>query len=89
MPVYNGYQYDSSPLYNETASVPDIVYEDPTALDALTRMAYDEANLPNLRPFSDLSVMMAGESGIDEQWRSFLRDSGLLDYGQNVNTSSF
>ncbi|KAK0230819.1 hypothetical protein IW262DRAFT_1261635 [Armillaria fumosa] len=27
----------------------------------------------------DLGMMMSGDSGIDEQWKSFMRDSGLMD----------
>lgn len=27
----------------------------------------------------DLGMMMTGDSGMDEQWMSFMRDSGLLD----------
>ncbi|KAG7449259.1 uncharacterized protein BT62DRAFT_1053666 [Guyanagaster necrorhizus] len=28
----------------------------------------------------DLGMMMSGDSGIDEQWKSFMRDSGLLEH---------
>lgn len=32
----------------------------------------------------DLGMMMSGDSGMDQQWMSFMRDSGLLD--GNMNT---
>jgi len=31
----------------------------------------------------DLGMMMTGESGMDEQWISFMRDSGLLQIDGN------
>ncbi|KAF8974208.1 fungal-specific transcription factor domain-containing protein [Flammula alnicola] len=31
----------------------------------------------------DLGMMMTGESGMDEQWMSFMRDSGILQLDQN------
>ncbi|GLB33705.1 putative fungal specific transcription factor [Lyophyllum shimeji] len=34
----------------------------------------------------DLGMMMTGDSGMDQQWMSFMRDSGLLDV--NLNTSA-
>ncbi|PBK72608.1 hypothetical protein ARMSODRAFT_931276 [Armillaria solidipes] len=33
----------------------------------------------------DLGMMMSGDSGIDEQWKSFMRDSGLLDPDASVD----
>ncbi|KAK0453593.1 fungal-specific transcription factor domain-containing protein [Armillaria borealis] len=33
----------------------------------------------------DLGMMMSGDSGIDEQWKSFMRDSGLLDQDTSVD----
>lgn len=33
----------------------------------------------------DLGMMMSGDSGIDEQWKSFMRDSGLLDQDASVD----
>lgn len=34
----------------------------------------------------DLGMMMTGESGMDEQWMSFMRDSGLLQIDGNGMT---
>lgn len=39
----------------------------------------------------DLGMMMTGESGMDEQWMSFMRDSGFLqlDGGNTINNMSY
>ncbi|KAL0949720.1 hypothetical protein HGRIS_009759 [Hohenbuehelia grisea] len=42
--------------------------------------AFDNQSGSNL---ADLGMMMSGESGIDEQWLSFMRDSGFLDGSLN------
>lgn len=31
---------------------------------------------------TDLGMMMNGDSGMDEQWMSFMRESGILGEGQ-------
>ncbi|KAF8913807.1 hypothetical protein CPB84DRAFT_1811319 [Gymnopilus junonius] len=37
----------------------------------------------------DLGMMMTGESGMDEQWMSFMRDSGLLQGAGNNGLATF
>ncbi|THV08656.1 hypothetical protein K435DRAFT_708630 [Dendrothele bispora CBS 962.96] len=40
-------------------------------------------------PLLDLGMMMSGDSGIDEQWKSFMRESGLLDNSMGYTTMNF
>lgn len=62
---------DNPSLFANTMSVP----LDPTTL-------YGSFNTDNGSPegnLTDLGMMMTGDSGMDEQWMSFMRDSGLLE----------
>ncbi|KAK7470755.1 hypothetical protein VKT23_002174 [Stygiomarasmius scandens] len=47
----------------------------------LSTFTAEPANIPgsSAAPLLDLGMMISGDSEIDEQWKSFMRESGLLD----------
>ncbi|KAH7922442.1 hypothetical protein BV22DRAFT_1037465 [Leucogyrophana mollusca] len=44
--------------------------------------------MENIIPTADFGLMMAGESAMDEQWMSFMRESGILDGHFKFNEAS-
>jgi len=44
------------------------------------------ASTPESANLTDLGMMMNGDSGMDEQWMSFMRDSGILDRSRDPAT---
>ena len=45
------------------------------------------ASTPESVNLTDLGMMMNGDSGMDEQWMSFMRDSGILDRNRDANSA--
>lgn len=61
-----GFVYDSVPCYD---------YQQPYAATPHT-----SANTPEAGDLTDLGMMMNGDSGIDEHWISFMRESGIIQF---------
>lgn len=72
-PMGNGFQEPSTSATNNPISM----YQ---PLDG-------SADSPPDGSLMDLGMLMSGESGMDEQWLSFMRDSGILD-GSNGNNNA-
>lgn len=51
------------------------------------QLTYQQAPPDNANALVDLGMMMSGESGMDEQWMSFMRDSGLLQINPGTMTN--
>ncbi|PPQ64700.1 hypothetical protein CVT24_008327 [Panaeolus cyanescens] len=49
--------------------------------------SYQQAPPDNANALVDLGMMMSGESGMDEQWMTFMRDSGLLQINPGTMTN--
>ncbi|KAF9469100.1 fungal-specific transcription factor domain-containing protein [Collybia nuda] len=66
---------DDPPLFTHPISAPG----DPTTQygNIINQNSPPESNL------TDLGMMMTGDSGMDEHWMSFMRDSGLLEGNMN------
>lgn len=56
-------------------------YQGPQLYPSTTPTA---ASTPESANLADLGMMMNGDSGMDEQWMSFMRNSGILDRSRDV-----
>jgi hypothetical protein len=69
----NVFPYDSS----STSSFD--TFKDSQAYPMSTSTAASTPETSGSGDLTDLGLMMTGESGMDEQWMSFMRDSGILN----------
>lgn len=85
---YQGPSMPSSMQQNQTQSRSSSFSYDPASFDAYQHSystAPTDASTPESgsNDFADLGMMMNGDSGIDEQWMSFMRESGIINTSTN------
>ncbi|KAF5369994.1 hypothetical protein D9758_001145 [Tetrapyrgos nigripes] len=76
-----------SPMMMDLSNNDTSMYGDFQSQNSGVSMFGAEAmNMPNSSagPLLDLGIMMSADAGIDEQWKAFMRDSGLLHSGRTT-----
>lgn len=68
----------------ELSPSPFDVAQNGSAYSIPTPSSADSPGTPGSGDIGDLGMMMNGDSGMDEQWMSFLRDSGILSQDTGV-----
>ena len=67
--------------YDPSSTSPFDPYQGPRLYPSTTPSS---ASTPESANLADLGMMMNGDSGMDEQWMSFMRDSGILDRSRDA-----
>jgi hypothetical protein len=71
----------SSPATQAPSSISDSSFQSPFTQPNLV----DTTNIKVDDDINELGLFLSGDSGMDERWKSFMRDSGIWDGAQNYD----